>query len=189
MALQNDNRPPRRPGRVFKEELHKINERISAREVRLVGEGIEQGVYPIKEALRIAEEMELDLVEISPNAVPPVCKVVDYGKFLYEQKKKQKELKAKQIVMDVKEIRFGPHTDEHDFNFKLNHARKFLKDGDKVKAYVFFKGRTIVYKEQGQMLLLKFANELEDVGVPESMPDLQGKKMILMINPKPAKKN
>lgn len=187
MAL-NNNKNVRR-GRVIKEDLHKINEKITAKEVRLVGEGIEQGVYPIREALKIADDMDLDLVEISPSAVPPVCKVVDYGKFLYEQKKKQKELKAKQIIMEVKEIRFGPHTDEHDFNFKLNHARKFLKEGDKVKAYVFFKGRTIVYKEQGQMLLLKFANELEDVGVPESMPDLQGKKMIMMINPKPAKKS
>ncbi len=183
MALQNDSRPPRR-GRIIKEDLHKINEKITAREVRLVGEGIEQGVYSIREALRIAEEKELDLVEISPNADPPVCKVTDYGKFLYEQKKKQKELKAKQAVVSIKEIRFGPHTDEHDFNFKLNHARKFLKDGDKVKAYVFFKGRTIVYKDQGQVLLLKFAEALEDIAVPEAMPQLLGKKMNMILVPK-----
>lgn len=183
MALQNNDGRPRR-GRVFKEELHKINDRISAKEVRLVGEGIEQGVYSIREALKIAEEKELDLVEISPNAEPPVCKVTDYGKFLYEQKKKQKELKAKQAVVSVKEIRFGPHTDEHDFVFKLNHARKFIQEGAKVKAYVFFKGRTIVYKEQGQVLLLKFANELEDIAVAESMPQLLGKKMTMILAPK-----
>ena len=171
-------------GRVIKENPHKINEHITAREVRLVGEGIEQGVYSIADAIKIADEQELDLVEISPNAVPPVCKVTDYSKFLYEQKKKQKELKSKQIKVSVKEIRFGPHTDEHDFQFKLNHAKKFLGEGAKVKAYVFFKGRTIVHKEQGQVLLLKFANELEDIAVPESMPQLMGKKMIMMLSPK-----
>ncbi len=128
--------------------------------------------------------MQLDLVEISPKANPPVCKIIDYKKFLYEQKKKQKELKAKQIKVVVKEIRFGPNTDDHDFEFKLNHAKKFLSDGSKVKAYVFFKGRTIVFKDRGEILLLKFAQELEEYGVVESMPKLEGKKMIIMINPK-----
>lgn len=128
--------------------------------------------------------MELDLVEISPKAVPPVCKIMDYKKFLYDSKKKEKALKAKQVKVTVKEIRFGPNTDDHDFNFKLNHARKFLSEGAKVKAYVFFKGRTIVFKERGEVLLLKFVQELEDIGVPEAMPKLEGKKMIIMINPK-----
>lgn len=181
MALPNKKRFR---GRVIKEDPHRINENITAREVRLVGEKVEQGVYPLKEALAIADEMGLDLVEISPKADPPVCKVVDYKKFLYEQKKKQKELKSKQAKVSVKEIRFGPHTDDHDFDFKLNHARKFIEEGAKVKAYVFFKGRTIVYKDQGQVLLLKLASELEDIAVPESMPQLMGKKMIMMLVPK-----
>lgn len=181
MALRKRNKFR---GRVIKENPHKINEHITAREVRLVGEGIEQGVYSIADAIKLADEQELDLVEISPNAVPPVCKVTDYSKFLYEQKKKQKELKSKQVKVSVKEIRFGPHTDEHDFLFKLNHAKKFLAEGAKVKAFVFFKGRTIVHKEQGQVLLLKFADELEDVAIPESMPQLMGKKMIMMLTPK-----
>ena len=128
--------------------------------------------------------MELDLVEISPNASPPVCKIIDYKKFLYEQKKKQKELKSKQSKVVLKEIRFGPNTDDHDFLFKLNHAKKFLSEGSKLKAFVFFKGRSIVFKDRGEILLLKFAQELEEYGVVESMPDLQGKKMIMMINPK-----
>lgn len=132
----------------------------------------------------MAEEMDLDLVEISPNAAPPVCKIIDYKKFLYDQKKRQKELKAKQIKVVVKEIRFGPNTDDHDFNFKLNHAKKFLEDGSKVKAYVFFKGRSIVFKDRGEILLLKFAQELEDYGIVEQMPKLEGKKMIMMIQPK-----
>jgi len=132
----------------------------------------------------MAEELELDLVEISPNASPPVCKIIDYKKFLYEQKKKQKELKSKQSKVVLKEIRFGPNTDDHDFQFKLNHAKKFLSEGSKLKAFVFFKGRSIVFKDRGEILLLKFAQELEDYGVVESMPDLQGKKMIIMINPK-----
>jgi len=138
--------------------------------------------------LQIAEDEGLDLVEISPNAKPPVCKIIDYKKFLYEQKKKQKELKAKQSKVVVKEIRFGPNTDDHDFNFKLNHAKGFLKDGAKVKAYVFFKGRTIVFKDRGEILLLKFAQELEDYGVVENMPKLEGKRMTMMINPKGGKK-
>lgn len=143
---------------------------------------------PTKKALQVAEDEGLDLVEISPNAKPPVCKIIDYKKFLYEQKKKQKELKAKQQKVVVKEIRFGPNTDDHDFNFKLNHAKGFLKDGAKVKAYVFFKGRSIVFKDRGEILLLKFAQELEEYGVVESMPKLEGKRMTMMINPKGAKK-
>jgi translation initiation factor IF-3 len=135
-------------------------------------------------AIKLAEEEELDLVEISPNAVPPVCKIMDYRKFLYNQKKKQKELKAKQSKVVLKEIRFGPNTDEHDFQFKLSHARKFLEEGSKVKAYVFFRGRTIVFKDRGEILLLKFVQELADLGTLEQMPKLEGKRMIVMINPK-----
>jgi len=138
----------------------------------------------LPEAIKLADEMELDLVEISPKAVPPVCRIVDYKKFLYEQKKKQKELKSKQSKIVIKEIRFGPNTDDHDFDFKLKHARKFLEEGAKVKAYVFFKGRTIVFKERGEILLLRFAQELEEVGLVEQMPKLEGKRMIMMINPK-----
>jgi len=140
-----------------------------------------------REALAMAQDMGLDLVEISAKADPPVCKIIDYRKFLYEQKKKEKELKAKQSKIVLKEIRFGPNTDDHDFNFKLKHAKKFLEDGAKVKAYVFFRGRSIVYKEQGEILLLKFATELEDFGVVEQMPKLEGKRMIMMINPKKKK--
>ena len=153
-------------------------------EVRVVGEGIEQGVYPVQKAQEMAQEMDLDLVEISPKANPPVCKIIDYKKFLYEQKKKQKELKSKQSKIVIKEIRFGPNTDDHDFNFKLNHAKKFLSEGAKLKAFVFFKGRTIVFKDRGEILLLRFAQELEEYGLLEQMPDLQGKKMTIMINPK-----
>lgn len=152
-----------------------------------MGDNIESRVLPVKQALVVAEEMGLDLVEISPKAKPPVCKVVDYKKFLYEQKKRQKELKAKQSKIVVKEIRFGPNTDDHDFNFKLNHAKKFLTDGAKLKAFVFFKGRTIVFKERGEILLLRFAQELEDYGIVEQMPKLEGKRMIMMINPKKKK--
>jgi len=167
-----------------KEELHNINRRIKAPEVRLIAEGVEPKVYPIEKALEIAQSLGLDLVEISPNAVPPVCKVVDYKKFLYDQKKKQKEIKAKASKTVVKEIRFGPQTDNHDFEFKKNHAIKFLKEGSKVKAFVFFKGRSILFKEQGEILLLRFANELEEFGKPEQMPLLEGKKMILILSPK-----
>lgn len=152
--------------------------------MRVVGEGIEQGVYPLEKALEMAKELSVDLVEISPNAVPPVCKVVDYKKFLYDQKKKQKELKAKAAKTVVKEIRFGPQTDDHDFNFKKNHAIKFLQEGAKVKAFVFFKGRSILFKEQGEILLLRFANELEEHGKAEQLPVLDGKKMILVIAPR-----
>ena len=171
-------RPPK------KEDLHNINERIRASEVRVVGEGIEPAVYPISKALALAKEAGLDLVEISPNAVPPVCKIIDYKKFLYEQKKKQKEIKSKQSKVVVKEIRFGPNTDEHDFNFKLNHAIKFLKDGAKVKVDVFFKGRSIIYKEQGEIILLKFAQSIVEFGKIEQLPRLEGKRMIMIIAPK-----
>jgi translation initiation factor IF-3 len=165
-------------------EEHKINEKILAREIRLIVDGAEPLVLSTTEALRMAEEQELDLVEISPNAVPPVCRILDYRKFIYNQKKKQKELKAKQSKVVMKEVRFGPNTDDHDFNFKLAHARKFLEEGNKVKAYVFFRGRTIVFKDRGEILLLKFAQELADVGAVEQLPILQGKRMIIMINPK-----
>ncbi len=176
-------RRPRAPRRVLREEdPHKINNRITAPEVRLVGEGV-QGVYSTRDAIRLAEEQELDLVEISPTAVPPVCKILDYKKFLYEQKKKQKEIKAKATKVTVKEIRFGPNTDDHDFNFKLKHAREFLLEGSKVRAFVFFRGRAIVYKDKGEILLLKFANELEDVGKVEMLPKLEGKKMFIIIAP------
>ncbi len=154
------------------------------KEVRLVGDNVEQGVYPILEAVRIAEEQGLDLVEISPTAVPPVCKVIDYQKFLYQQKKKEKEQKAKAAKVVLKEIRFGPQTDDHDYNFKLKHAMGFLKEGCKVKAYVFFKGRSILFKEQGEVLLLRFANDLEEYAKVDSMPVLEGKRMILMLSPK-----
>ena len=152
--------------------------------MRLVGDNVEPAVMPTRKALALANEMGLDLVEISPNADPPVCKIIDYKKFLYAQKKKQKEIKAKQAKVVVKEIRFGPNTDDHDFQFKLKHARKFLQDGAKVKAYVFFRGRTIVFKERGEILLLKFATELEDIGTVEQMPKLEGKRMTIMFNPK-----
>ncbi|WP_412766941.1 translation initiation factor IF-3 [Tenacibaculum platacis] len=156
-------------------------------EVRLVGDNVEVGVYPLAKAKEIARELELDLVEISPKAVPPVCKVIDYKKFLYEQKKREKALKAKATKVVVKEIRFGPQTDDHDYEFKKKHAIKFLQDGAKLKAYVFFKGRSIVFKEQGQILLLKLAQELEDYGKVEQMPKLEGKRMIMFIAPKKVK--
>jgi translation initiation factor IF-3 len=165
-------------------EQHKINNKITAREIRLVMENEEPKVMSTYDAIKLAEEQEMDLVEISPNAVPPVCKIMDYRKFLYNQKRKQKELKAKQSKIVIKEIRFGPNTDDHDFNFKLVHAKKFLEEGSKVKAYVFFRGRTIVFKDRGELLLLKFANELSDLGALESMPKLEGKRMIIMLNQK-----
>lgn len=155
--------------------------------VRVVGDGIEPGVYPIAKAIEMAEAQELDLVEIAPNVDPPVCKIIDYKKFLYELKKKQKEIKSKAAKVIVKEIRFGPHTDEHDYNFKKNHAQKFLQDGCKVKAYVFFRGREIVFKQQGEILLLRFASELEEFGKAEQMPLLEGKRMIMILSPKKAK--
>lgn len=160
-----------------------VNEQIRAAEVRLVGDNVEQGIYPIAQALRMAEELELDLIEISPNAEPPVCRILDYQKFLYQQKKRQKEQKAKAAKVVVKEIRFGPQTDDHDYNFKLKHAIGFLKEGSKVKAYVFFRGRSILFKEQGEVLLLRFANDLEEYGKVEMMPVLEGKRMTIMLSP------
>mgnify|MGYP002247045562 CR=1 FL=1 len=163
---------------------HRINEQIRAKEVRIVGDEVEPKVYPIAQALRLAEEHEADLVEISPNAQPPVCRIIDYSKFLYQLKKRQKEQKAKQVKVNVKEIRFGPQTDDHDYNFKLKHAKGFLEDGDKVKAYVFFKGRSILFKEQGEVLLLRFANDLEDYAKVDQMPVLEGKRMTIQLSPK-----
>lgn len=157
-------------------------------QVRVVGDNIEQAVYPTDKARQLAKEQGLDLVEIAPNASPPVCKIVDYSKFKYEQKKKQKELKAKQHKVVLKEIRFGPNTDDHDFEFKLRHAENFLKEGSKVKAYVHFVGRTIVFKERGEILLLRFAQALEEVAKVDQMPKLEGKRMILMLSPKSSKK-
>ena len=152
------------------------------------GENVEGGVYPTRKALEIANELELDLVEISPNATPPVCKVIDYKKFLYEQKKRDKELKAKATKVVIKEIRFGPQTDDHDYEFKKKHGEKFLKEGSKVKAYVFFKGRSIIYKDQGEILLLRLATDLEDYGKVEQMPKLEGKRMTMFLAPLPKKK-
>ncbi|MBO8437901.1 MAG: translation initiation factor IF-3 [Bacteroidetes bacterium] len=165
-------------------DAYRINDRIFAKEVRLVGDNVEQGIYSIRDARAIAEEQELDLVEISPNAAPPVCRIIDFQKFIYQQKKRQKEQKAKSTKVVVKEIRFGPQTDDHDYNFKLKHAMEFLKEGAKVKAYVFFKGRSILFKEQGEVLLLRFVNDLEEYGKIEQMPQLEGKRMIIMITPK-----
>ena len=165
-------------------DQYRVNEKIRAREVRVVGDEVEQGVYPIAEALRMAQNQQLDLIEISPNAVPPVCRISDYQKFIYQQKKRQKEQKAKSVKIVVKEIRFGPQTDDHDYNFKLKHAKSFLDEGAKVKAYVFFKGRSILFKEQGEVLLLRFANDLEDYAKVEQLPALEGKKMIIMLAPK-----
>ena len=176
----------RNPARVI-QPAHKINQKIIARVVRVVGEEIEPQIMSLQDALRLADSMELDLVEISPAADPPVCRVVDYQKYLYQQKKKQKEMKAKSAKVIVKEIRFGPNTDDHDYNFKLKHAIKFLEEGAKVKAYVFFKGRAILFKEQGEVLLLRFANDLEEYGKPDQLPKLEGKRMIVSFSPKKKK--
>lgn len=181
---QPGQRPMYNRGRRSLEPEHKINNRIQASQVRLVGENITVGVYSLSEVLKIADQQELDLVEISPNADPPVCRVVDYKKFLYEQKKKKKEQKANQAKQDVKEIRFGPNTDEHDFEFKLKHAENFIQEGHKVRAYVFFKGRAIVYKERGEVLLLQLAQRLQEIAKVEQLPRLEGKKMFLMLSPK-----
>ena len=167
-----------------KEALHKINEHITAPAVRLVGDEEGSVVMSTREALKKADEMDLDLVEISPNADPPVVRIVDYQKFLYQQKKKAKEIKAKAVKVVIKEIRFGPQTDDHDYNFKLKHAENFLKEGSKVKAYVFFRGRSIVFKEQGEILLLRFATDLEELAKVEMMPKLEGKRMTMMLAPK-----
>jgi len=185
--IPGGNRPQRPMNRGFRrvvEEPYRINERITAPRVRVVGENIKVDVYPIQVAIKIAQEAGLDLVEISPTADPPVCKVVDYSKFKYEQKKKQKEIKANAQKTVVKEIRFGPNTDDHDFNFKVKHAINFLDDGAKVKSYVHFAGRSIIFKERGEILLLKFAQALEDHGKVEQLPHLEGKRMFMMIAPK-----
>ena len=168
-----------------KQNQYRVNEQIRVREVRIVGES-GSTVMPTKEALDMARQQGVDLVEISPNANPPVCRLIDYSKFLYQQKKRAKEMKAKQVKVEVKEIRFGPQTDEHDYQFKLKHAKEFLEEGNKVRAYVFFRGRSILFKEQGEVLLLRFANDLEEVGKVESMPSLEGKKMFLYLAPKKA---
>lgn len=185
-------RPPRAPFnprfRKEQQQEHRTNLMIRVPEVRLVGENITVGIYPIQEALKIAQDLALDLVEISPGANPPVCKVIDYNKFLYDEKKKKKEMKAKSKTSEVKEIRFTPNTDEHDFEFKTKHAEKFLMEGNKVKAHVQFKGRAIMFKERGEVLLLKFADRLKDVGALEGMPKMEGKRMLVMFAPKSSKK-
>ncbi|MDG1822069.1 MAG: translation initiation factor IF-3 [Flavobacteriaceae bacterium] len=168
----------------MKEDKHRINEKIRVPEVRLVGENVEMGVFPLQKALQMANELELDLVEISPNASPPVCKIIDYKKFLYEQKKREKVMKANASKVVLKEIRFGPQTDEHDYEFKKKHAIKFLEEGAKLKAFVFFKGRSIIFKDQGQILLLRLAQDLEEYGKVEQLPKLEGKRMIMLMNPK-----
>jgi translation initiation factor IF-3 len=178
-----------RPSEKKNEDPVKINGEITAKEVRLIGENIENpGIYPTAVALGMAESKNMDLVEISPNADPPVCRIVDYQKYQYQQKKRLKELKDKTVKTELKEIRFGPNTDEHDYQFKLKHARSFLEAGDKVKAFVFFKGRSILFSQQGEILLLRLANDLEDVGKVEFMPKLEGKRMTIIIVPKPKKK-
>ena len=164
---------------------YRVNDQIRVREVRIVGDN-GSTVVPTRDALNMAREKGVDLVEISPNANPPVCRLIDYSKFLYQQKKRAKEMKAKQVKVEVKEIRFGPQTDEHDYQFKLKHAKEFLEEGNKVRAYVFFRGRSILFKEQGEVLLLRFANDLEEYGKVESMPSLEGKKMFLYLAPKKA---
>ena len=168
---------------------YRVNEQIHVREVRVVGDNIASTVMPTHQAIALAQRENLDLVEISPNANPHVCRLIDYSKFLYQQKKHQKEMKAKQVKIDVKEIRFGPQTDDHDYNFKLKHAKEFLSDGNKVKAYVFFKGRSILFKEQGEVLLLRFASDLEEYGKVEQMPVLEEKRMTLFIAPKKTTKS
>ena len=179
---------PNNRGRVEKEMPNRINDAIrGVDEVRLVGDNVEQGIYSFREAMRIADDLNLDLVEISPSAVPPVCRVIDYQKFLYQKKRKEKEQKQNSKKIEVKEIRFGPQTDDHDYNFKLRHAQEFLKDGNKVKAYVFFRGRSIVFKEQGELLLARFAADLAEYGKPDNVPNLEGKRMIMFVSPKSQK--
>ena len=187
--------PPRPPRGTFnprfkkeQQQEHRTNHMIKVPEVRLVGENIEPGILSTPDALKLAQSMQLDLVEISPGANPPVCRIIDYNKFLYEEKKKKKEMKAKSKTSEVKEIRFTPNTDDHDFEFKVKHAEKFLKDGDKVKAHVQFKGRAIMFKERGELLLLKFADRLKDVGALEGMPKMEGKRMLVMFAPKSQQK-
>lgn len=188
MAFPPRKKPGFNPKFKQAEPEHRINERIRVPQVRLVGDNITPGVYPTQEALRLAQDQELDLVEISPNADPPVVKIIDYKKFLYEKKKKEKEMKANANQSEVKEIRFTPGTDDHDFDFKAKHAEKFLKDGNKVKCYVQFRGRAIMFQDRGQILLLKFAERLAEVGALESMPKMEGKRMIAVFAPKATKK-
>ncbi|MFT3934623.1 MAG: translation initiation factor IF-3 [Chitinophagaceae bacterium] len=187
--------PPRPPRGAFnprfrkeQQQEHRTNHMIRVPQVRLVGDNVEVGIYSIQEALRMAQDQQLDLVEISPQADPPVCKIIDYNKFLYEKKKKEKEMKANSKVSEVKEIRFTPNTDDHDFDFKAKHAESFLKDGNKVKAYVQFKGRAIQFKERGELLILKFAERLAEFGVLESLPKMEGKRMLAIWAPKSQKK-
>ena len=179
---------PRFVPRKIKEAEHRINQRIIATEVRLVGENIIAGVYETREAIRMAQELGVDLVEIAPTAVPPVCRIIDYNKFLYDKKKKEKEIKAKQIKQVTKEIRFTPNTDDHDFDFKTRHAENFLEEGAKVRAYVQFRGRTILFKDRGELLLLKFVERLQDCGTAENLPKLEGNRMWVVLNPKGHKK-
>ncbi len=187
--------PPRPPRGNFnprfkkeQQQEHRTNHMIRVPQVRLVGDNVTVGVYPTQEAQRMAQDQGLDLVEISPQADPPVCKIIDYNKFLYEKKKKEKEMKAKSKTAEVKEIRFTPGTDDHDFDFKARHAESFLKEGNKVKAYVQFKGRAIMFKERGELVLLKFAERLAEFGQPEGMPKLEGKRMLMIFAPKTQKK-
>ena len=187
--------PPRPPRGAFnprfkkeQQQEHRTNHMIRVPEVRLAGDNIEPGIYPTADALKMAQDQQLDLVEISPGATPPVCKIIDYNKFLYDEKKKKKEMKAKSKTSEVKEVRFTPNTDDHDFEFKCKHAEKFLQDGNKVKAHVQFKGRAIMFKERGELLLLKFADRLKEVGALEGMPKMEGKRMLVMFAPKSQKK-
>ena len=181
-------RPQQGPQGKQQQGEHRINSQITAPQVRVVSDELEGAqVMAIRDALALADQMEMDLIEISPKADPPVCRIADYQKFLYQQKKKAKEIKAKQTKVVIKEIRFGPQTDDHDYNFKLRHAQNFLQEGAKVKAYVFFRGRSIVFSEQGQILLLRFATDLEEYGKVEMMPKLEGKRMTIMLAPKPRK--
>ncbi len=172
-----------------KEPEHRINHLIRVPQVRLVGDNVEVGIYSLQDALRLSQEQGLDLVEISPTVDPPVCKIIDYNKFLYDKKKKEKEMKAKSKVSEVKEIRFTPNTDDHDFDFKAKHAIEFLKEGNKVKAYVQFKGRAIQFQDRGQLLLLKFAERLAEIGVLENLPKMEGRRMLAMFAPKGKKKS
>ena len=187
--------PPKAPRGAFnprfrkeQQQEHRTNQMIRVPEVRLVGDNIEPGIFSAADALKMAQEQQLDLVEISPGANPPVCKIIDYNKFLYDEKKKKKEMKAKSKTSEVKEVRFTPNTDDHDFEFKCKHAEKFLLDGNKVKAHVQFKGRAIMFKERGELVLLKFAERLAEVGLPEGLPKLEGKRMLMIISPRGQKK-
>ncbi len=186
MALQQSNFQGRNNFRRKREAEHRINNLITAPQVRLAGENVEPGIYPTRDAIKMAQDLGVDLVEISPNADPPVCRIIDYNKFLYEKKRKEKEMKAKTTKNIMKEIRFTPNTDDHDFEFKTKHAERFLEEGAKVKAYVQFRGRSILFKDRGELLLLKFVERLQAIGLVESLPKLEGNRMSVLINPKPA---